>query len=577
MRKVVIFGFLMTVSAHVVLADSSQNEYYVTALKAPTGTSKLQSFYGTSVNDSGEVLGFAFFDDSLGGVAFRWTNNVPTQLRNIDGTGFEAGVMTVAINDIGGGIGQGYNSSGYPRGIVWSNGRPDELIPLADRFYNCPSEATALDNLGNVIGWSYPACYSDPSDNVIHGVKWVDGSTTMVDLGTYAPGQATVPTAISPNGKFIAGQGSDNTSTVDYVKQIPISYTSGKWTQLIPLPGARVNGYVVGVNDAGQIIGHADTTECQTSNISNDPYHPIYETDCNPHVVLWQNGRITDVGTLGGAVSYGRGIDAAGDVIGVSYIKNNSASHPFMWRQGKMTDLATYLADRLPKGLLADDVVSISKSGTILLTGTDSKSHVRSYYIVRKLVPVHMTITSNLPSAPYGKQIHLVAKITTDFGKLPANYGVYWYDGTSYLGASGTTSIGTASWEPSTWAPGVHNITVKAGEYDPFAPVISPAFKQTITVTSTKTVLSTNTTSITHGQAVKLTATVVPAYGSIAGSVTFKDGSSVLGSASVDSRTKQATLQPVLKVARKYSITASYGGTVDFAASSSAAVTVTVR
>src|SRR3569833_2577782 len=88
-RKVVIFGFLMTVSAHVVLDDSSQNEYYVTALKAPTGTSKLQSFYGTSVIDSVEFLGFAIFDDSLGGVALRGAGGGPARRRGGGGAGGE--------------------------------------------------------------------------------------------------------------------------------------------------------------------------------------------------------------------------------------------------------------------------------------------------------------------------------------------------------------------------------------------------------------------------------------------------------------------------------------------------------
>jgi hypothetical protein len=74
-----------------------------------------------------------------------------------------------------------------------------------------------------------------------------------------------------------------------------------------------------------------------------------------------------------------------------------------------------------------------------------------------------------------------------------------------------------------------------------------------------------------------LTATVVPTSGTIAGTVTFKSGSTVLGTGNLDARTKQTSLTTSFAKAGSYSITASFAGSQNFVASSSAAVTLTVK
>lgn len=55
---------------------------------------------------------------------------------------------------------------------------------------------------------------------------------------------------------------------------------------------------------------------------------------------VWQNGKITDLGTLGGTKSIATGINNLGQIVGYSSI-NSGQNHAFLWQNGKMTDLGT--------------------------------------------------------------------------------------------------------------------------------------------------------------------------------------------------------------------------------------------
>jgi len=50
---------------------------------------------------------------------------------------------------------------------------------------------------------------------------------------------------------------------------------------------------------------------------------------------------VTDLGTLGGTFSVGRGINAGGNVVGSAALNDNTAQHAFMWQKGLITDLGT--------------------------------------------------------------------------------------------------------------------------------------------------------------------------------------------------------------------------------------------
>jgi probable HAF family extracellular repeat protein len=90
-------------------------------------------------------------------------------------------------------------------------------------------------------------------------------------------------------------------------------------------------GYLspIAINDSGQVAG---ATAGGTG-----------------HALLYSNGTITDLGTLGGTTSAAAGINSAGDVVGWSYTGkvdprfNSPIYHGFLYSKGAMTDLGTFM------------------------------------------------------------------------------------------------------------------------------------------------------------------------------------------------------------------------------------------
>ena len=66
------------------------------------------------------------------------------------------------------------------------------------------------------------------------------------------------------------------------------------------------------INDAGQVVGFSQIAP-------SGPDHPF----------LWENGVLTDLGTLGGDSGVADGINNAGKVVGRSTLRFNNTSHAF--------------------------------------------------------------------------------------------------------------------------------------------------------------------------------------------------------------------------------------------------------
>ncbi len=96
------------------------------------------------------------------------------------------------------------------------------------------------------------------------------------------------------------------------------------------------NSYAFAINNQGHVVGRSTTGMC-TGYDDGD----TFEYPCGDHAVLWKDGTITDLGTLGGETSEARNINEQGQIVGSSLTADGQV-HAFLWQNGIMTDLGTW-------------------------------------------------------------------------------------------------------------------------------------------------------------------------------------------------------------------------------------------
>src|SRR6266403_1672610 len=183
-------------------------------------------------------------------------------------------------------------------------------------------------------------------------------------------------------------------------------------------------------------------------------------------------------------------------------------------------------------------------------------------------------VVSSNSASNRGAAVTFTATVTSPVtGTLTGT--VTFQDGTSALG-TGTLIGGTATFTTSGLTGGTHSITAVSSADANFAGGTSPALTQTVNKMGDATsVASSNNPSI-FGSAVTFTATVKPATGSgtPTGTVTFNDGTTVLGAGTLSGATATFTTSGL--TGGTHSITAIYGGDANFANSTSPGLTQTV-
>lgn len=143
-------------------------------------------------------------------------------------------------------------------------------------------------------------------------------------------------------------------------------------------------------------------------------------------------------------------------------------------------------------------------------------------------------------------------------------------DGATTIGTATLNGAGQAVLVTSALSNGTHSITAVYGGDVTYASSTSPAIAFQVSPggsagTATTTTLSTSVNPGLAGQPVTFTAAVAASAGSPTGSVTFKDSGRTIGTASLAGGS--AILMMSSLTVGSHSITASYGGDTNFAAS----------
>jgi probable HAF family extracellular repeat protein len=142
-----------------------------------------------------------------------------------------------------------------------------------------------------------------------------------------------------------------------------VLWEAGKIRDLGTLGGS--DAWASFINESGQISGFAytnDTPNPSTGLPTMDPF-------------LWQNGKMIDLGSFGGVFGFPNGINSHGQVIGGSSVASNPGAcnfentnpgcDPFLWDHGELIDLSTTSAGGSPQSAFwINDAGEIVGGGT---------------------------------------------------------------------------------------------------------------------------------------------------------------------------------------------------------------------
>jgi len=187
--------------------------------------------------------------------------------------------------------------------------------------------------------------YGTKDNGSFNGDKYVQHTYlfshgVLTDLGALGPD----PTKNSSYANWLNSQGEvagiSGNGTVDpltHDEEVdPVVWQDGKITDLGTFGGDE--GQAFGMNNQGEVTGLAD-------NATPDRYSMLGDGQ-QTRAFLWQNNTMRDLGTLGGPDSFGWFVNDHGQVVGVSYtsatpdpVTGQPPASVFIWQHGTMRDL----------------------------------------------------------------------------------------------------------------------------------------------------------------------------------------------------------------------------------------------
>lgn len=243
------------------------------------------------------------------------------------------------------------------------------------------SAANDVNDHGQFVGWSYDGAQGDHL-----AVMWQDGAIIRLD-----------------EGYGLAWRVNNKGLVVGNTFEGAVTWEGGRKTSL---GGSSAQG----VNEFGHVVG-----------VSR-------RADGVSHAVLWKDGEMIDLGTLGGEASQAAGINDMGQVVGMAHSVDGNY-HAFLWEDGVMIDLGTL-------GWVSSYAWTINNAGQVVGGAEDAEGNWRAFLWDQETGLTLLEIPGAAESWAVG--INDAGQIVGDFRPSSVPPGGFWQ---AFLWENGAVTV----------------------------------------------------------------------------------------------------------------------------------------
>lgn len=216
---------------------------------------------------------------------------------------------------------------------VWQNGKLTDLALLPG---GANSQTTWVSGNGLIAGFSENGLLDASGLPVGRAVLWTKEGK-IIDLGAVPGGTESLGIAVNNRGQVVGFSDNgipDAFSIVGFPTQTRAFLSQNGVTRDLGTLGGP-DALAAFINERGQIAGMSYTNSIFSTSTTNCNF-PL-TTD----PFLWENGKMIDLGTLGGTCGYANWLNQRRQVVGTSNLAGDATNHGFLWDQGMLTDLGT--------------------------------------------------------------------------------------------------------------------------------------------------------------------------------------------------------------------------------------------
>ncbi len=214
----------------------------------------------------------------------------------------------VDVNSQGDTVGFTSSSSLHIVAVLWPHeGGVVELGTLG----GYDSGATSINDSGEIAGWGG----YDPNGSLLDRRPFLWQNGNIMDLGTLG-GDTGYAYALNNNGQVVGEAGYDPAS-----RRLKAFRWENGLMQSLPAPHPDWDGRnAFDLNDGDEIVGYG------------------YGIDGVLHALMWQNGEVTDLGSLSNLESKAYGINNFSTIVGYARTQDNY-THAVKWIGGQIEDI----------------------------------------------------------------------------------------------------------------------------------------------------------------------------------------------------------------------------------------------